>query len=156
MSSKLSLKVVSKALETLTKEETKVLVLHLGVGYHVLEDIEKQPTPKLGFLHAWLGKEEPSWEKIISGLQEIDKNALAIKIAKCHCAKSSLPSTDPSNSAAVTDPTATPSTSTADSVPIPISVATSSSTASAIQKKHSHLLLQRRTIEETRDEVRLL
>ena len=136
VSTKPSLQDVVKALDTLTNEETQSLVIRFGVKLNVLVDIETQTIPKIRSLQAWLDRDtEASWEKIVSGLQEIEKAVLAKEIATCHCPHSSPPSTDPSNSAtalalqpvsttAEAAP-ATPSSSTAsavDSMPPPMSV----------------------------------
>ena len=135
-STKLSLKDVVKALETLTNEETQSLVVRFGVKLHVLVDIETQTIPKIRSLQAWLDRDtEASWGKIVSGLQEIEKAVLAEEIATRHCPQSSPPSTDTSNSATalavqpvsttVEAVPATPSSSIAsavDSVPPPMSV----------------------------------
>ena len=136
VSTKPSLQDVVKALDTLTNEETQSLVVRFGVKLHVLVNIETQTIPKIRSLQAWLDRDtEASWEKIVSGLQEIEKAVLAKEIATHHCPQSSPPSTDPSNSATAlaVQPVSTtaeaapvtPSSSTAsvvDSVPPPMSV----------------------------------
>ena len=133
---KLSLQDVVKALDSLTNEETQSLVIRFGVKLNVLVDIETQTIPKIRSLQAWLDRDtEASWEKIVSGLQEIEKAVLAKEIAIHYCPQSSPPSTDPSNSATAVavQPVSTtaeaapgtPSSSTAsavDSVPPPMSV----------------------------------
>ena len=135
-STKLSLKDVVKALDKLTTAETQELVIRFGVQHHVLVDLQTQYNPKICFIKTWLESDtKASWEKIVSGLQEIKKAVLANEIATHHCPQSSPPSTDPSNSATalavqpVNTTTeaapATPSSSTAsavDSVPPPMSV----------------------------------
>ena len=135
-STKLSLKDVVKALDKLTTAETQELVIRFGVERHDLVDMQTQHNPKICFIEAWLDRDmEASWEKIVSGLQEIKKAVLAKEIATRHCPESSPPSTDPSNSATAlaVQPVsttaeaapATPSSSTAsavDSVPPPMSV----------------------------------
>ena len=135
-STKLSLKDVVKALDKLTTVETQELVIRFGVEHHVLVDMQTQYNPKICFIKTWLESDtEASWEKIVSGLQEIKKAVLAKEIATHHCPQSSPPSTDPSNSATAlaVQPVsttaeaalATPSSltvSAVDSVPPPTSV----------------------------------
>ena len=136
VSTELSLKDVIKALDKLTTAETQELVIRFGVQRHVLVDLQTEYNPQICFIEAWLESDtEASWEKIVSGLQEIKKNVLAKEIATRHCPQSSPPSIDPSNSATALavqpDSTtaeaapATPSSSTTsavDSVPLPMSV----------------------------------
>ena len=136
VSTKLSLNDVVKALGKLTTAETQELIIRFGVERHDLVDMQTQLNPKICFIAAWLDRDmEASWEKIVSGLQEIKKAVLAKEIATHHCPQSSPPSTDPSNSATAlaVQPVnttaeaapATPSSSTAsavDSVPPPMSV----------------------------------
>ena len=131
-STKLSLKDVVKALDKLTTAETQELVIRFGVERHDLVDMQTQHNPKICFIEAWLDRDmEASWEKIVSGLQEIKKAVLAKEIATHHCHQSSPPSTDPSNSATPlavqpvsTTAEAAPATpsSAVDSVPPPMSV----------------------------------
>ena len=131
-STKPSLQDVVKALDTLTNEETQLLIIRFGVKLHVLVDIETQTIPKIRSLQAWLDRDtEASWEKIVSGLQEIEKAVLAKEIATHHCVPSSSPSNDPSNSATVlavppvytkTEEAPVPPSSAVDSVPPPMTV----------------------------------
>ena len=125
-STKLSLKDVVKALDKLTTAETQELVIRFGVERHDLVDMQTQHNPKICFIEAWLDRDmEASWEKIVSGLQEIKKAVLAKEIATHHCPQSSPPSTDPSNSA--TPLAVQPVSTTAEAAP-----ATPSSTALAV------------------------
>ena len=132
-SPKPSLQDVVKALKTLTNEETQSLVVRFGVKLHVLVDIEAKTIPKIRCLQAWLDRDtEASWEKIVFGLQEIEKAVLAKEIATRHCPQSSPSCTDPSNrvTALAVQPVsttaeialATPSVSAVDSVPPPMLV----------------------------------
>ena len=126
-STKLSLKDVVKALDKLTTAETQELVIRFGVPHHVLVDLQTQYNPKICFIKTWLESDmEASWEKIVSGLQEIKKAVLAKEITTRHCPQSSPPSTDPSNSA--TALAVQPVSTTAEAAP----ATPSSSTASAI------------------------
>ena len=116
-STKPSLKDVVKALETLTNEETQSLVIRFGVKLHVLVDIETQTIPKIRSLQAWLDRDmEASWEKIVSGLQEIEKTVLAKEIATLHCPQSSPLSTDTSKFATVL--AVQPVNTTAEAAPV--------------------------------------
>ena len=130
-STKLSLKGVVKALDKLTTAETQELVVRFGVQRHILVNLQTQDNPKVCFIEAWLDRDmEASWEKIVSGLQEIEKAVLAREIATRQCPQSSPPSTDPATAIVVHPVTAeaapaTPSSSTAsavDSMPPPMSV----------------------------------
>ena len=129
MSTNLSPQRVLKALEVLSNDETTELVFRLGVHANVLKDIEKGRTFKIYAIQAWLDKDTgASWEKIISGLKEIEKYVLAKEVAKQHCPQSpyvATPSSDPSQPASVltTQPVTTPAPVTPA---IPSSVATTS------------------------------
>ena len=117
-STRLSLADVAKALETLTSEETKHLIILFGVPLNVVIDIETEykgsSSRKTHIIQAWLDKDTgASWEKIISGLIEIKKDVLAKEIAIQHCPLSpyiATPSSDPSQPASVltTKPVTTP------------------------------------------------
>ena len=108
-STRLSLADVAKALETLTSEETKHLIILFGVPPNVVIDIETEykssSSRKTHIIQAWLDKDTgASWEKIISGLIEIKKDVLAKEIAIQHCPPSpyiATPSSDPSQPASV-------------------------------------------------------
>ena len=130
-STKLFLKDVVKALEKLTTAEMQELVIHFGVQRHVLVDLQTQYNPKICFIEAWLDRDmEASWEKIVSGLQEIEKTVLANELATRYCSQSSPSSTDPSNS--TTALAVQPVSTTAEAAPSTLS----SSTASAIDSVH--------------------
>ena len=130
-STKLFLKDVVKALEKLTTAETQELVIHFGVQRYVLVDMQTQYNPKICFIEAWLDRDtEASWEKIVSGLQEIEKTVLAKEIATRHCSQSLPPSTEPSNSA--TALAVQPVSTTAEASPVTLS----SLASSAIDSVH--------------------
>ena len=135
VSTKLSQKDVVKALENLTTAEMQELIIHFGVQSHVLVDLQTHYNPKICFIEAWLDRDtEASWDKIVSGLQEIGKTSLAKEIATCCCPQSSTPSTDPSNSATafavqsvgttaeIAPATPSSTASAIDSVPLPMPV----------------------------------
>ena len=72
-SMKLSPQNVVTVLHTLTMEQTKVLVFHLGVSLNVLDDITQQYSGsdrKIHSIQAWLDRDtHASWEKLVSGLK---------------------------------------------------------------------------------------
>ena len=79
---KLKLLDVVTALEPLTNEQTKNLIIHLGVELKTTVDIEtdyRGSSRKLHSIQAWLDQDtEASWEKIVSGLE---LNVLARQVA---------------------------------------------------------------------------
>ena len=114
---KLKLLDVVTALEPLTNEQTKNLVIHLGVELKTTVDIEtdyRGSSRKLHSIQAWLDQDtEASWEKIVSGLEQIGMNVLARQVATQHCPQSlvpAIPSSDPHQPATVptSQPTNTP------------------------------------------------
>ena len=94
---KLKLLDVVTALEPLTNEQTKNLVIHLGVELKTTVDIEtdyRGSSRKLHSIQAWLDQDtEASWEKIVSGLEQIGMNVLARQVATQHCPQSLVPAT---------------------------------------------------------------
>ena len=88
-STKLLLVDVVSALEGLTNEQTKELVIRFGVQLHIVVDIESQcraSNPKLHIFQAWLDRDtEASWEKIVAGLKQIGMDVLAKEVASQHC-----------------------------------------------------------------------
>ena len=130
---KLKLLDVVTALEPLTNEQTKNLVIHLGVELKTAVDIEtdyRGSSRKLHSIQAWLDQDtEASWEKIVSGLKQIGMNVLARQVATQHCPQSLVPATpssDPHQPATV--PTSQPTNTPAP--PGTSSVATSQQPAS--------------------------
>ena len=136
-STELSPRDVVKALQTLSDEKTKQLVFHLGVDTHELDDIEtsyRAGDRSIHYIQAWLDRDTgASWEKIVSGLNDLGMNVLSRKLAVQHCPQSpyvATPSSDPSQPASVlaTQPVTTPAPVTPA---IPSSVATTSSNPAA-------------------------
>ena len=88
-STDLSLKDVARALDSLTVEQTKDLVVHFGVKLNVLTDIEIQyrdRCPRLHILQAWLDRDtEASWEKIVGRLKETGMNVLGQRLMMQYC-----------------------------------------------------------------------
>ena len=135
------------ALETLTHEQTKELFYHLGVGLHVMSDIESQQKGNMQKIHivqAWFDKDiEVSWNAIVAALKKIGMNALAGSVAFQHniegrdnlisdptapVSVTQYPVSDPVPSVA---PTGHPATITTESTPDkPLPSIVSSATAS--------------------------
>lgn len=88
-STELSVEDVSKALESLTTEQTKDLVVHFGVKLYIASDIEvqyKDRCPKLHLLEAWLNADtDASWEKIVVRLRQTGMNVLAQRLTTQYC-----------------------------------------------------------------------
>ena len=84
MASRPSVRDVVKALKTLSVEKTRNLVFHLGVPPNAMDDIEKEysgDTRKQKFIEKWLDTDtNASWEKLVSGLREIDMPVLAAEV----------------------------------------------------------------------------
>ena len=88
-STRLSLAGVAKALETLTSEETKQLIIRFKVPLNVVIDIETEyktsSSRKTHTIQAWLNRDtEASWGKIVSGLNDLGMIVLAKEIARQH------------------------------------------------------------------------
>ena len=83
-SSKISTLKVSNAVSQLTVEETRQLVFQMGVQLKTLDDIAAQyngENRKQHFVRAWLDMNpDASWDQLITGLREINKNSLATEI----------------------------------------------------------------------------
>ena len=100
-SSRMLLKDVVAALDALTIEQTKELVVRFGVELKTVQDIEnehKGSSRKILTIQAWLDQDtQASWGKLVSGLQHIKMNSLAKQVASQHCLQSpgaASPSTD--------------------------------------------------------------
>ncbi len=101
-SCRLLLSDVITALDSLTIEQTKELVIRFGVELKTVQDIEnehKGSSRKIHNIQAWLDQDtQASWEKLVSGLQHIKMKNLARQVATQHCPQSAVaasPSTDP-------------------------------------------------------------
>ena len=77
---------VVNALEKLSIDETRELAFHLKVPGNVLDNIDLQysgATRSIKYVEEWLNRDEdPSWEKLVSGLERIGKNVVA-KAVEC-------------------------------------------------------------------------
>ena len=110
-STELSVNDVANALQELTWLETKELTFKLGLKLNVLDSIESERSGvndrKTHSIKSWLDNDlEASWGRIISGLREIGKKALAESVATQYCPQARVPvtntpSSDPSSLATV-------------------------------------------------------
>ena len=103
----MSLHEVERALQPLSYDETRLLVFHLGVEEHVLQDIDGDPlrgSRSIKAIKAWLDRDlKASWEKLVSCLLPI-KNVLASQLATQHCPQLAVavsPSSGPEQPATV-------------------------------------------------------
>ena len=75
---------VVKALKALSIEKTRHLALHLGVPSNALDDVKDEfsgDTRKEKYVEKWLDIDtNASWEKLVSGLREIDMPVLAAEV----------------------------------------------------------------------------
>ena len=82
---------VLNAVDSLDYEQTKDLVIRLGVDLKVIKDIEtdykgSSNSRKIHTIQAWLDRDtEASWEKIVYGLEQIGMKVIARKVAELHC-----------------------------------------------------------------------
>ena len=120
----MSLHEVERALQPLSYDETRLLVFHLGVEEHVLQDIDGDPlrgSRSIKAIKAWLDRDlKASWEKLVSGLLPI-KNVLASQLATQHCPQLAVavsPSSGPEQPATVQSVN-TPATPLAPAAPSP-------------------------------------
>ena len=90
-STKLKLLTVLTAVDSLDYEQTKHLVIRLGVDLKVIKNIEtdykgSSSSLKIHTIQAWLNRDtEASWEKIVHGLEHIGMKVIARKVAELHC-----------------------------------------------------------------------
>ena len=92
-SSRLKLSDIVAALDSLTIEQTKELVVRFGVEFKTVRDIEHEhkgsSSRKLHSIQAWLDQDtQASWEKLVSGLQQMKMNNIARQVAEQHCLQS--------------------------------------------------------------------
>ena len=82
---------VVNAIQPLSIEKTRNLVFHLGVPPTALDDIEGQcsgDTRKQKFVEKWLNLDsKASWGRLVSALQQIDMNVLAVGIESVYVSK---------------------------------------------------------------------
>ena len=118
-STDLSLEDVARALDSLTIEQTKDLVVHFGVKLNVVTDIieiqYRNSCPKLHLLQTWLDRDtEASWEKIVGRLKETGMDVLAQRLTTQYCPQLS---TDTSSADTTKSATAPP---TGGDKPLPV------------------------------------
>ena len=90
MESKPTLLAVSNAVRPLTIEQTRQLVLQLGVPLNVLDDVTAQfdgENRKQHFIQKLFDMKGTDWDKIVAGLREIDMNTFATDIERAHISK---------------------------------------------------------------------
>ena len=92
MSDRPSLAELQKALNSLSWSDFQILAVHLGDDLDVptlLRTEENRPTTEtriLQALHTWLERDlEASWEKVVSALENINKNDLAQQVQSKYC-----------------------------------------------------------------------
>ena len=82
---------VMKALKPLSVEKTKSVMFYLGIPVNDLDDIQfmyDAHSQKVQFVQKWLDVDaDASWEKLVSGLREIDMHSLALDIESAHILK---------------------------------------------------------------------
>ena len=83
---------VMKALKPLSVEKMKSLMFYLGVPVNDLDDIQlimnDAHSQKVQFVQKWLDVDaDASWEKLVSGLREINMQSLALDIISAHILK---------------------------------------------------------------------
>ena len=87
---------MTNAIRRLTMEETRDLVFQMRVPLNILDDITAQyggENRKQHFVQAWLDMDrDASWEKLVTGLRKINKNALAAEIESEHLSSAAVPS----------------------------------------------------------------
>ena len=85
---------LATALQKLTLDETKELLFYLKVPLHLMNSVSTHQSVnmcKISYIQLLIDHDpELSWEKIVAGLEQIGKKALANEIAVQYCARSSL------------------------------------------------------------------
>ena len=85
MTTRISLLSAMKALKPLNVENTKSLMLHLGVKINDLDDIQfthrDASNQKMHLIQKWLEIDvDASWERLVAALREIDMHTFAVEI----------------------------------------------------------------------------
>ena len=116
---------VARALQTLSYDETRQLVFHLGVEEHVIKDIDNSTysgSRSIRAIQTWLNKDtEASWGKLVSALNMVGRDVLASKLATQHFPQLAVavsPSSGPEQPATVQSVN-TPATPLAPAAPSP-------------------------------------
>ena len=87
---------VSNAIRRLTMEETRDLVFRTGVPLNVLKDIAAQydgENRKQNYVQTWLEIDPGAcWNKLVTVLRDMNKNAIAIEIESKYLSRITVPS----------------------------------------------------------------
>ena len=104
---------LATALQTLTPDEAKELFFYLKVPLHSLNSIPANQSgnmAKISYIQLWHDSDlEASWDRIVEGLEQIGKKALADRLACRYCGRT--PAASNSTPEVSTVPTAPPEAS---------------------------------------------
>ena len=85
---------LATALQTLTPDEAKELFFYLKVPLHSLNSIPANQSgnmAKISYIQLWYDSDlEASWDRIVEGLEQIGKNALADRLASQYCGRTPM------------------------------------------------------------------
>ena len=147
-STKLKLLTVLTAVDSLDYEQTKHLVIRLGLDLKVIKDIEtdykgSSNSRKIHTIQAWLDRDtEASWEKIVHELEHIGMKVIARQVAELHCPSlvtaTTTPTIDADQSAIVHPPQ--PVTDTLTPLTPPPTMLSHIATTPVIDSAQSHNL----------------
>ena len=150
-STDLSLEDEARALDSLTIEQTKDLVVHFGVKLNVVTDIEAQyrdRCPKLHLLQAWLDRDtEASWEKIVGRLKETGMDVLAERLMTQYCSQLATNT----SSADTTKSATAPPTGHDKPLPVTQNIDNVRATMVSLKKKFSSIVTSTRVALESHD-----
>ena len=106
---------LATALQTLTPDEAKELFFYLKVPLHSLNSIPANQSgnlAKISYIQLWYDNDpEASWDRIVEGLEQIGKKALAERLACRYCGGTPTSAATNSTSEISTVPTAPPEAS---------------------------------------------
>ena len=90
-SSYMSILEASNAIGQLTIEETRELMVQMGVPFE--EVVSSGNIQKVHLVQKWLDMDsDASWDKLVAGLRKINKNSLATEIESEHLSRTPVPS----------------------------------------------------------------
>ncbi|CAI8026592.1 hypothetical protein GBAR_LOCUS15269 [Geodia barretti] len=82
---------IATALQTLTPDEAKELFFYLKVPLHSLNSVPTNQSgnmAKISYIQLWYDNDhDTSWDRIVDGLQRIEKKTLAIRLASQYCTR---------------------------------------------------------------------
>ena len=82
---------LATALQTLTPDEAKELFFYLKVPLHSLNSIPTNQSgnmAKISYIQLWYDNDhEASWDRIVDGLERIEKKTLAARLASQYCSR---------------------------------------------------------------------